>query len=59
MCMLMNLRHTEEITYEMRSAAFCVCVIANIVGSFLFLILSPEFSETVHRHLRVSRGYPI
>jgi len=42
MCMLMNLRHTEEITYEMRSAAFCVCVIANIVGSFLPLSYQPN-----------------
>lgn len=45
MCMLMNLRHTEEITYEMRSVAFCVCDIANIVGSFLFLAYHPNFQK--------------
>lgn len=45
MCMLMNLRHTEEITYEMRSVAFCVCDIANIVGPFLFLAYHPNFQK--------------
>ena len=43
--MLMNLRHTEEITYQMRSVAFCVCDIANIVGSFLFLAYHPDFQK--------------
>lgn len=45
MCMLMNLRHTEEITYEMRFAAFCVCLKANIAASFLFLSYHPSFQK--------------